>query len=125
MLFFNIAKIQYFSINSEKIIIFKELIPEITCKIRNWLKPSILFPLLQIPSVPPDIGEIEAQVGGHQQRIEHIEPDYDVVAVQRLVDDAEEVAQNHQRHEEGTFTNYHFRPQRFGDGHRPADRETQ
>lgn len=85
----------------------------------------MLFGSLQLPSISPNISEIEHQVGGDQHGVEHVKPDDDVVAVQRLVDDAEDVAQYHQRHEKRTFANHHFRAQRFGDGHRPADRETE
>ena len=81
--------------------------------------------LLQFPPISTNISEVEHQICGDQHSIEHVEPDDDVVAVQRLVDDAEDVAQYHQRHKKGTFANHHFRAQRFGDGHRPADRETE
>ena len=53
-----------------------------------------LFHLFQFAAVTPYVGEVDGQVGGHQQRVENIETDYNVVAVQRLVDNAENVAQN-------------------------------
>ncbi len=52
----------------------------------------MLLGALQLPSISPNISEIEHQVGGDQHGVEHIEPDDDVVTVQRLVDDAEDVA---------------------------------
>lgn len=52
----------------------------------------LLFGALQLPSISSNISEIEHQVGGDQHGVEHIEPDDDVVTVQRLVDDAEDVA---------------------------------
>ena len=41
------------------------------------------------------------------------------------MDDAENVAQNNQGHEQRAFANHHFGSQRFGDGYGPADRETE
>ena len=85
----------------------------------------LLFGLLQLPPISPNISEIEHQVGGYQHSVEHIEPDDDVVAVQDLVDDAEDIAQNDQGHEERAFANHHFGSQRLGDGNGPADRKTE
>ncbi len=84
----------------------------------------LLLGSLQLPSISSDISKIKHQVGGHQHSIEHIEPDDDVVAVQRFVDDAEDVAQDDERHKDRAFADYDFGAQRFDDGQRPADRET-
>ena len=56
----------------------------------------LLLGALQLPSISPNISEIEHQVGGDQHGVEHIEPDDDVVAVQRFVDDAEDVSQDNE-----------------------------
>jgi hypothetical protein len=91
---------------------------------RNRVFNLLLFGSLQLPSISPNISEIEHQVGGDQHGVEHIEPDDDVVTVQRLVDDAEDVAQDDERHKDWAFADYDFGAQRFGDGQWPADRET-
>ena len=85
----------------------------------------MLLGALQLPSISPNISEIEHQVGGNQHGIEHVEPDHDVVTVQCLVDDAEDVAQDDERHKNRTFADHDFGAQRFGDGQWPADRETE
>ena len=86
--------------------------------------PTLLL-VHQFSAVPTDVQAIEGQVGGHQNGIEDIEPYHDVVAVQRLVDDAKDVTQYHQRHEERTFADDDFGSYRLGDGNGPADRETE
>ena len=70
----------------------------------------ILFVLMlhQIPAVPSDVEEIEEQVERHQCGVEDVQPDDDVVAVQCLVDDAEDIAQNNQGHEHRAFAHHHF-----------------
>ena len=57
---------------------------------------AILIPVFlhQIAAVSSDIEEIEKEVERYQRGVEDIQPDDDVVAVQRLVDDAEDIAQN-------------------------------
>ena len=79
----------------------------------------------QFSAVPTDVQAIEGQVGGHQNGIEDIEPNDNVVTVQCLVDDTENVTQYHQRHEERTFADDDFGSYRLGDGNGPADRETE
>jgi hypothetical protein len=79
----------------------------------------------QLAAVPADLSAVKDKVGSHQCGIEHIKPYHNVVAVQRLMDDAEDVAQYDQGHEKRAFPNHHLGAQRLGDGNGPADRETE
>lgn len=85
-----------------------------------------LYPLLlHRLAISLDKNEVQNQVRGDQCGIEHIQPDDNVSVIQQLVDNAENVAQNNERHEDRTLADHHFRAQRSHDGNRPADCETE
>ena len=70
--------------------------------------------------------EIKDHIKSHEAEVQHVEPD-DIIdlVVDELVDDAEDVAQKDETHENGAFAFGDLRPQRLGDTNRPADGEAE
>ena len=65
----------------------------------------------QLESVIPvstHVGEVECQVNCHKRSIEHVQPGHDVRVVQQFVDNAEDITQDDESHEDGAFPDYDF-----------------
>ena len=82
----------------------------------GWARDSVVILVL----------EIQNQVERHEAEVQHIEPD-DVIdlVVDELIDDAEDVAQQDESHENGTLALGDLRPQCLGDADRPTDGEAE
>ena len=95
---------------------------------RNLEMSGFLFSFSKstLGSVVVLVLEIQNQVERNEAEVQHIEPD-DVIdlVVDELVDDAEDIAQQDEAHENGTLALGDLRPQRLGDADRPTDGEAE
>jgi hypothetical protein len=79
----------------------------------------------KVATVLSYVFEIQAQIKRDDQQVEQIQINDPIIIIEHLVQNSEYVAQDDNRHEDGTFPENHFRPQGFDNGKGPAAREAQ